>query len=65
MNKKEKRYMFLCDQNRDCKNSSVCGLFCRHTADIEHSKNKEAGYTKFMRDASDPNLYWEWEVEIE
>lgn len=59
--KKEKKYMFLCDQKRDCRTSAVCGTMCRHTADIEHCKNEVHG--RFMRDASDHNLFWEWEVE--
>lgn len=59
--KKEKKYMFLCDRKRDCCKSPTCGTTCRHTADYKHYKNEV--HKKFMRDASDPTLYWEWEVE--
>ena len=61
MDIKEKKYMFLCDQKRPCKNSIGCGVKCRHTADINHVKSKTLGL--FMRDASDPNLFWQWEGE--
>ena len=59
---KEKRYMFLCDQKRkNCKDSIGCGVKCRHTADPDHYKKKI--HKKFVKDISDPNLYWEWEGE--
>lgn len=60
---KEKRYMFLCDQKRSCKNTIGCGTMCRHTADVEHCKNEV--HKRFVKDISDPNLYWEWEGEEE
>ena len=58
---KEKRYMFLCDQKRKCKNTIGCGVMCRHTADADHHKNKV--HKRFVKDISDPNLFWEWENE--
>ena len=31
--------VYLCDKQKECKNSRSCGVFCNHTTDPEHAKN--------------------------
>lgn len=31
--------MYLCDKQKECKNSRSCGVFCNHTTDPDHAKN--------------------------
>ena len=31
--------VYLCDKQKECKNSRSCGVFCNHTTDPDHAKN--------------------------
>lgn len=30
---------YLCNQEKDCNTSLICGKECNHTLDVEHAKN--------------------------
>lgn len=60
--------IFLCDQNRPCKDSLICQVSCFHTKFIENAKNfKLAGNKEIKRVNGDwamEPVYWE-EKDVE
>ena len=61
MSKQEKKYMFLCDRERPCRNTYGCGINCFHTADIDHAKNKKFAAKNFKKDSTVKDVWWEVE----
>ena len=60
------RYLFLCNQKRVCKVSTICGGACTHTLNEEFAKNKPEDRifeTENYYHDGDDIVFTHWEVE--
>mgnify|MGYP006916059287 CR=1 FL=1 len=66
MVKEGRKFLFICDRQKNCRFSSDCGTNCTHTTDIDHAKNDipdslREMEKRFVRDAKHPDTWWEVE----
>ena len=60
------KVFYLCNRQRNCASSSMCGWLCKHTSDEAFAKNEPAN-RRFRSEANGKSdgilVFTDWEVE--